>query len=53
MAKKKKFKKEKKVAYVVYLTPKLKAKFKAYAKKHDVFLTDLAETIFSKFFRSN
>lgn len=49
----KKFTKEKKIPYVVYISPKLKAKFKAYAKKKDIFLTDAAEMIFSKFFRAN
>lgn len=55
MAKKKKRYQSKtgKIAYVVYISPKLKAKFKAYAKKKNIFLTDAAEAIFSKFFRAN
>lgn len=56
MAKKKtvkKSRKPKKIAYVVYITPQLKSKLKAYAKKKDLYLTDVAEALLSRGLHAN
>ena len=45
--------KDKKVPYVVYVTPNLKSKIKAYAKKKDLFLTDVAEALLSRGLHAN
>ena len=44
----KKARKPEKVPFVMYITPNLKAKLKAYAKKKDLFLTDVAEALLSR-----
>lgn len=49
----KKSRKPEKVPYVIYITPNLKAKLKAYAKKKDLFLTDVAEALLSRGLHAN